>query len=76
MLNPDNVNQTEGLAGNQNVPSPFATIFSSLNGLQANILELFNFQKNNNAINVENNNVNSSTRSVDPQKLPLSDDKK
>lgn len=71
MLHPEE-SQARALAekNNPKQPSPFATIFSSLQSLRANISELFVGPK---PVNINNGPAGTEQEQLPPQKLPLSD---
>ncbi len=74
MVNPDQVEVSSGLAQNT---SPFATIFSSVKDLQANIGELFNFANKSTSLEIQGSNTTQTKNlPLPPQKLPLSKNKK
>ncbi len=76
LVNPENA-QTRALAekGKPQTESPFATLFISLKDLGANIFDLFNLKEGSRDFEIEKNQRIETGEPVQPQKLPLSDDK-
>jgi len=76
LVNPENV-QTRALAEkNENqTESPFATLFISLKDLGANIFELFDFKGEARNFEIQKTQRIEAGETIQPQKLPLSEDR-
>lgn len=76
LLHPEQIEQNQALAkAKENKVTPFATIFSSIKDLTANIGELFNLAKKANNFEIQGKTSTNNEKPVQPRRLPLSGNK-